>query len=56
MTDAEIDIRLADGSSETHGRVEFYLNQEWGTVCADDFDMEDANVVCKQLGYDGAER
>ncbi|KAM8924382.1 lysyl oxidase homolog 4 [Pelodytes ibericus] len=51
----QIQLRLAgSGRVSNEGRLEVLYNGQWGTVCDDDFNIEVAHVVCKQLGFEMA--
>ena len=33
------------------GLVELFTNDEWGRVCAEDWGLKEAEVVCRNLGF-----
>uniref|UniRef100_A0A7N6F855 SRCR domain-containing protein n=1 Tax=Anabas testudineus TaxID=64144 RepID=A0A7N6F855_ANATE len=43
-------VRLVNGTSLCSGRLQVKSNQSWSSVCEGDFDRQDAEVVCRELG------
>jgi phosphatidylserine/phosphatidylglycerophosphate/cardiolipin synthase-like enzyme len=50
-----LQIRLGNSTNNKTGRVEiFHPFIGWGTVCNNGWDDTDSGVVCRQLGFSGA--
>ena len=47
----DIPIRLQGSSVPNAGRIEVLYAGVWGAISGDNWDMNDAIVVCRQLGY-----
>ena len=51
------ELRIASRSDDSEalsseGRLEICVNGVWGTICGIRYGTRDANVACRQLGYD----
>ena len=47
----DYDISLAEGATANQGKIKVCLNRFWGAVCDSYLDTTDANVLCRQLGF-----
>lgn len=44
-------VRLNGQHMATEGYVEVYANNQWGTICDDGWDDNDAAVICRMIGF-----
>ena len=56
VTDIDIELEKVEGDSIGQGRVLVGLNGAWGAICPYEWDLNDAHVVCRQLGFANAIR
>lgn len=45
------EIRLTGNQSEYEGIIEVCYESVWGSICPPAWDIPDAQVACRQLGY-----
>ncbi|XP_058813140.1 lysyl oxidase homolog 2B-like [Topomyia yanbarensis] len=46
-------IKLVGGRGDFEGNLEIFHDGKWGAVCDDEWDSNEAEVVCWQLGFPG---
>ena len=44
-------MRLSGASLNYSGRVEVFYRGRWGQICSNKYDIKDAQVICRQLGF-----
>ena len=50
----ESTVRLAGSSVPYIGRVEICIDQQWTVLCQSSLGTNEAQVVCRELGYSGS--
>ncbi|KAG8187339.1 hypothetical protein JTE90_011701 [Oedothorax gibbosus] len=53
---AEGTLRLVGGKTSNEGNVEIFHVGQWGSICDDEWDITEAKIVCKILGFANATR
>ena len=51
-----VSLRLSSSLSTSSGRLEMYYNSQWTPFTIVGFDMHDADLACKLMGYSYAQR
>lgn len=49
-------VRLMGGQTPREGNVEIYHLGTWGSICDDEWDLREANIACRSLGFPNATR
>ncbi|XP_056391205.1 CD5 antigen-like isoform X2 [Hyla sarda] len=50
ISDGIEEVKLVGGSNPCEGRLEVKIGGEWGTVCEDDWDEKNTDVLCRHMG------
>ena len=50
----KVHVRLNGANVEYGGRVEVFYKGKWGKICTNGWDFNDAQVICRQLGFEEA--
>lgn len=47
-----VSVRLTNADSQSHvGTVQIFADNRWAEVCDDEWDDDDASVLCRELGF-----
>lgn len=49
-------LRLVGGKTSKEGNVEIYHLGQWGSICDDEWDLREAHIACRTLGFSNATR
>ncbi|XP_037092406.1 lysyl oxidase homolog 3B-like [Pollicipes pollicipes] len=52
----EGELRLSGGRGSYEGNIEIFHAGSWGHICDDEWDMPEAEIACRQLGFQSAQK